>query len=166
MFWMVGAYNRLVGLRHEIGAAWAQADEQLRRRAQALPTLVEMVRDALPDEGPIYEAVVAAGRQVQVAADALRPRPLVAREAQNLATAEGVLGAAFARLRTLFDAHPSLAESGEIDETMRELHDVDLRLGFARQHFNRTVDTYNAAVGQFPTHLLASMFGFHPAGRI
>ena len=166
MFWMVGAYNRLVGMRHEIGAAWAQADEQLRRRAHALPTLVELVRDALPDEGQVYDAVVAAGRQVQVAADALRARPMQAPEAQNLATAEGVLGAAFARLRALFDAHPALAASSEIDETMRELHDVDLRLGFARQHFNRAVDGYNAAVAQFPTQLLAGMFGFQPAGRI
>lgn len=166
MFWMVGAYNRLVGLRHEIAAAWAQADDQLKRRAQALPAMVELVRDALPDAGPVYDAVVAAGHQVQVAADALRPRPAQAREAQNLATAEGTLGAAFARLRALFDAHPALAASEEIGETMCELHDVDLRLGFARQHFNRAVDAYNAAVTQFPTQLLAPMFGFHPAGRI
>ena len=36
----------------------------------------------------------------------------------------------------------------------------DARLDFARREFNAAVDRYNTAVEQFPTLLLARLFGF------
>ena len=50
LFWVVGAYNRLTRLRSAIGAAWGQIDEQLARRAAALDSLLELVREPLADE--------------------------------------------------------------------------------------------------------------------
>lgn len=44
VFWAVGAYNRLVRLRNEIGNAFAQIDVQLKRRHDLIPNLVEVAR--------------------------------------------------------------------------------------------------------------------------
>ncbi|HEY6133161.1 MAG TPA: LemA family protein, partial [Rubrivivax sp.] len=60
VFWMVGAYNRLVRLRNGIGAAWAQVDKQLNRRAQALPVLLAALREPMSAEGPALDAVAVA----------------------------------------------------------------------------------------------------------
>jgi LemA protein len=44
-----------------------------------------------------------------------------------------------------------------------ELAGVDTALAFARREFNAAVAAYNEAVDQFPTVLLARVFGFRAA---
>ena len=46
------------------------------------------------------------------------------------------------------------------------LRDAAQRLGFARQLFNDAVRHHNEAVQQFPTRLLAGLFGFGLAGPL
>ena len=59
VFWTLGAYNRLVELRNQIIAAWAQVDEPLQRRAAAVTPLVSGLRMHLPDEQGALDAVQA-----------------------------------------------------------------------------------------------------------
>ena len=75
VFWMVGAYNRLVALRNAIGAAWAQVDEQLQRRRLVLESMAQALRPGLAEEPAALEALLGALLQVQAAADAVRARP-------------------------------------------------------------------------------------------
>jgi LemA protein len=46
------------------------------------------------------------------------------------------------------------------------LRDATQRLAFARQLFNNAVGVYNEAADQFPTRVLARLFGFGAAGRL
>jgi LemA protein len=166
VFWMVGAYNRLVRLRNGIGTAWAQIDGQLQRRAQALPALLGALHDPMAAERPTLESVDAAQQQVQAAADALRAAPVRADVAAGLAGALAQLDSTLARLLALLDQQPDWREEPAVASGLRELHDVDLRLAFARQLFNEAVQTYNAAARQFPTRLLTRLYGFGTAGRL
>lgn len=166
VFWMVGAYNRLVGLRNTVVTAWTQCDEQLRRRSTVLESLVAALREYLPAEHATFDAALAAEQQLQIAADAVRMKPVRAATALNLVTAEGVLASALARLTPPIEQHEPLREDAEIGTALIELHDADLHLGLARRAFNSAVDSYNAAVRQFPARLLAQMFAFDEAGRL
>jgi LemA protein len=162
IFWMLGAYNRLVGLRNAIIAAWAQVDEPLQRRSQALLALAEGLREPLADEAGALEALRAAQAQLQTAADALRRRPAMAARAQTLSAAEATLAAALARVLALQEQRPSLAAI----EPLAVLQESAQRIGFARQLFNDAVHAYNEAVRQFPTRLLSRLFGFGNAGPL
>ena len=73
---MVGAYNRLVRLRGAIGAAFAQLDAQLDRRARELPALLTALRGPLPAERATFDAVDTAQAAVQAAAQSLRAAPV------------------------------------------------------------------------------------------
>jgi hypothetical protein len=42
--WALMSYNRLVRLRNQVDASWAQIDVQLKRRHDLIPNLVETVR--------------------------------------------------------------------------------------------------------------------------
>jgi LemA protein len=165
-FWMVGAYNRLVRLRNALAAAWGQFDAQLQRRAAALPGLLEALRSAMVAEGSTMDGVAAAQRQVQSAADAMRGVPVRPDSAAALVVALGQLDSTLTRLLSLLDQHPDLRALDAVAAPLRELHDVDLRLAFARQLFNVASEDYNAAVDQFPTRLLVGFFRFGPAGRL
>lgn len=166
VLWALGAYNRLVRLRNAIHAAWSQIDEQLRRRRDALPRLAEALRGPLAAEHRTLDAVLDAQRQAQAAAEATGARPLDAPAVEAFARHDAVLASAVERLLALLAQHPALRERDDIGASLRELHDSDLRLAFARQWFNDAVDAYNVALAQFPTRLLRPLFGFAAARRL
>jgi LemA protein len=160
LFWILGAHNRLVALRNTIIGAWAQVEEPLRRRAATLAPLVAGLRQALPDESATLDAALAAAAQAQAAADALRQRPASAERAAALVGTESALGAALMRLLALSEAQPALAPHAA------DLRDAQQRIDFARRLFNDAVSAYNEAARQFPTRIVARLFGFGPAGTL
>lgn len=165
-FWMVGAYNRLMRHRNGMGRAWAQFDEQLQRRAEALPTLLAALEGPLSAERSALDTASNAQEQVQRAADAMRAAPFASDKAAALVAAMAQLDSALARLLALQDQQPSLEGFEPVAATRRELHDSELRLAFARQRFNDGAQSYDAAIAQFPTRLLIGFFRFGPAGRL
>jgi LemA protein len=166
VFWMLGAYNRLVALRNDIIAAWAQVDEPLQRRAAALGPLLAALRSRLPDEHGALDAVLTAQAQLQSAADALRARPASAPRAATVVAAEAGLQAALARLLALLEQRSDLVGADDLAPHVAELRDTSQRLAFARQLFNDAVGNYNDAAHQFPTRLLSRLFGFGAAGTL
>lgn len=166
LFWGVGAYNRLVGLRNAVGVAWAQLDEALQQRAAAVPPLVTALREGLVGEGAALDALLTAQAQVAAAADALRPRPVLAEPAQALVKAESLMAAAAARVLALLELHPELRELPEVAPSLQALREAEPRLVFRRQRFNAEAHAYNDAVRQWPTRLLARLYGFGTAGRL
>lgn len=166
VFWMVGAYNRLVALRNKVGTAWQQVDEVLQRRGEAVAPLVAALRDGLVGEGAALDALLSAQAQVAAAADALRPRPVIAEAAQALSRAEALMAAASARVLALLDLQAELRAAEAVAPRVQVLREAEPQLAFARQLFNDAVQTYNDAARQWPTRLLTRLFGFGTAGRL
>ena len=167
VFWMVGAYNRLVALRNTIGAAWAQVEEPLQRRRALLEPLITALRPVLEDDEPTaLDALQGALLQLQAAVDAVRLRPVSAPQVQALVTAEQVLAGALARVLALLEHHPAQRDAPAVAQPLQGLQEIEPRLGFARQLFNDAAEAYNAAARQFPTRLLTGLYGFGPAARL
>jgi LemA protein len=165
-FWMLGAYNRLVRLRNDIGAAFAQVDSQLQRRAAVLPGLLADLREPLASEAGALDACDSAQAGVCDAADAMRARPARPGGAEALAAALARLDSALVRLVALSETNAPLREVDGVAAALAVLRDVDARLGFARQLHNEAVRAYNDALAEFPTRLLVPMYRFVPAGRL
>jgi LemA protein len=166
VFWMVGAYNRLVALRSAIGSAWLLVDEVLKKRGDAVRVLVAALREPLAGEQGALDALLAAERQLRSAADALGARPLVPRLASALTGVEPALASATSRVLALLEQHPELHSRPDIDAPVALLRDSAARLAFTRQLFNEAALAYDRAVQQFPTNLLARIYRFAPAGRL
>ena len=166
VFWMLGAYNRVMALRNAIGAAWQQIDDTLQKRGAAVAPLAAALREPLEREQSALDALRAAQIQVQAAADAVRQRPVQADRISTLVIAEAAMRAATSRVLALLDQHPALLEDEAIAGPVRALREAEPRLGFARQLFNDAAQTYDEAVQQFPTRLLARLYGFGEAGRL
>lgn len=166
VFWMVGAYNRLVALRNRIGGAWKQVDEVLQRRGDAVAPLVAALRDGLVGEGAALDALLSAQAQVAAAADGLRPRPMVADASEAVVRAEALMAAASARVLALLDLQGELARDEAVAPHVQVLREAEPRLAFARQLFNEAVQAYNDAARQWPTRWLTRLYGFGTAGRL
>lgn len=149
VFWMLGAYNRLVALRAAIGAAWVQLDEVLQGRVATGTALAERQHGASLHAGML---------KVQQAAETLRQRPAAAERAAALAAAESALG------QTLAACVDALGVAAP--DELAAYQALQQPLDFARQLFNQAVARYNAALAEFPTRLIARIFGFAPAGML
>lgn len=168
VFWMVGAYNRLVALRTGIGQAWAQVEQQLRERRAALERMVPALQESFPAADlDAVDALQGALVQVQASADALRARPVSVEGPATLNAAEQALAAAQARVFALLEYHPELRDaSPAVTGARAQLAALEPQLAFARQLYNSAAARYDEAAQQFPTNLLSAIYGFKPAGRL
>ena len=166
VFWMVGAYNRLVALRNAISAAWARIDAALRHRGQATAPLVQALREPLAAEQGALDVLLAAHGQAHTAAAAMGAHPLAAAAAAAWLAAETALAAAASRVLALLEQHTELRADAAVLALVATWREGELRLGFARQMFDAAAQTYNEAAAQWPTRWLARLFGFSAAARI
>jgi LemA protein len=163
VFWAVGAYNRLVGLRNRFRNAFAQIDVQLKRRYDLIPNLVETAKAYMKHERETLEAVIRARNSAMTANVAAATDPGNAAAITGLAAAEGALSGALGKLFALAEAYPDLKANQNMMQLTEELTGTENKIAFARQAFNDAVMTFNTAVQQFPSNLLASIFSFAPA---
>ena len=157
VFWIVGAYNRLVRLRSDLVARFGAVDERFRQRQALLESQLGLLSTVLASAAPRLEALRAACRQADAAREHARARPAAASAVTSLRVAEDILGDARSRL-------PVQSMAGtDLPELNARLSTSDTALAFARSEFNAAVAAYNQAVGEFPTLLVARLFGFPAA---
>jgi LemA protein len=157
VFWIVGAYNRLVRLRSDLVARFGAVDERYRQRHALLERQLELLSTALTAAAPRLEALRAAWRQADTAREHASARPGAASAVTSLRVAEDILADARARLPV-----QALPGAG-LPELHSELATSDTALAFARADFNAAVAAYNDSVRQFPTVLVARLFSFPAA---
>ena len=168
--WALGAYNRLVGLRGALVAAWMQIDETARRREEVLSALLQRLRVPLAHQHAALDACVGVLAQVRASAAAVGRKPFNAGTLSVYAAYELDLHEAWLHLRELIDRHlpspdePTLA--AQFSPPLNELERLDDRLQSARHEFERHAAVHDAALRQFPTRLLRPWFGFSPVGPL
>lgn len=171
LFWAVGAYNRLVRLRAGIKQGFASVEAHIRQRDVLLAQWLGACGDMLSagaDRSEVHTVSAARGACVQVVAavDHARAVPTGAQAIASLRVAEEVLNGARGRLSTALAVHTRANLVGDAVMRTDELAAVDGALGFARSQFNDSVQVYNDAAIQFPTWVVAGLFGFRAAGLL
>jgi LemA protein len=166
LFWIVGAYNRLVRLRGAIGSAWAQIDELLARRSALLESLIAALQEPLADEAMTLNSLSQADQRQRAAAQAVRSRPAHAPALMAWVLAEAELASPLARLQALIEQRQALQASEPVQPLQRQLAELTPRLVYARHLFSDAADTYNAAANEFPTRLVARLFSMRATPRL
>ncbi|MDT3683928.1 MAG: LemA family protein [Pseudorhodoplanes sp.] len=144
-------FNRLVRTRQMANEAWSGIDVQLKRRADLVPNLVEVVKGYAAHERGVLEEVT----RLRGAAGAL-PKDDVAHRAQ----AETALTAAIGRLIALAESYPDLKASANFLELQQQLSTLEDELQMARRYYNGAVRNQNVLVQSVPSNLIAGLFGF------
>jgi LemA protein len=166
VFWMLGAYNRLVRLRKAIGVAWAQVETPLRQRGEVVAGLIDELREPLAVELATLDAASEALRTAETAARALRSAPVSADAAADLSAAWARLDTGLARIVALCELSPALPGRAGVSQALKRLDASQADLVFGRQLFNAAVQSYNTAIDEFPTRLLVGLYRFGAAGRL
>lgn len=162
VFWMVGAYNRLVSLRNRFKNAFAQIDVQLKRRYDLIPNLVETAKGYMKYERETLEAVIAARNHAVAASAKAVGDPSDAAAVAQLSAAENSLSATLGRMFALSESYPELKANENMLQLTEELTSTENKIAFSRQAYNDGVMQYNTSIEQFPSSMVANMFGFRP----
>ena len=147
----IGLYNSLVGLRVRADNAWSDIDVQLKRRHELIPNLVETVRGYAGHERQTLEAVVEA-----------RNRAMSAQRPADRAAAENQLTGALRQLFALAESYPQLRAVESFTQLQATLSQIEDAIQNARRYYNAVVRDLNTKVVQFPSNLVAGMFGIGP----
>jgi LemA protein len=146
-----GNYNRFVSLDEAAKASWAQVENQLQRRYDLIPNLVETVKGYAKFEQDTLIQVTNARAKVGGMANATDADKI---KAQN------ELSSALSRLLVVVEKYPDLKANQSFLRLQDELAGTENRISVERKKYNEAVQIYNVAIRSFPANMLAGMFGF------
>ena len=143
------SYNTFVKQEEAVKTQWAQVENQLQRRNDLIPNLVETVKGFAAHEESIYKDIAEA-----------RSRLLAAKSPEESIAASNQQTSALGRLLAVVENYPNLRSNEQFNRLMDELAGTENRLSVERMRYNERVQEYNTARRQFPANVTAKMFGF------
>jgi LemA protein len=152
-------YNGLVSTQEDARQAWAQVENQYKRRYDLVPNLVKTVEGAANFEKETITQVTEARASVGRVA---LPADLPTDQAQLDAyiKAQQGLGSALGRLFAVAENYPELKATEAFRDLQSQLEGTENRIAVAREDYTLKVATYNKRVRSFPSSLVASFTGF------
>ncbi|MGE8000209.1 LemA family protein [Lysinibacillus sp. NPDC093190] len=142
-------YNSLVTAEESVDSKWAQVENQLQRRYDLIPNLVESVKGYANHEKEVITSITEARAQMGSA-----------HSPKEQAVANDALNGALSRLLVVVENYPNLKADANFRQLMDELAGTENRLAVAREDYNNEVQAFNKTVKSFPGNLIAGMFGF------
>jgi LemA protein len=143
------SYNQFVAQEEAIRTQWAQVENQLQRRNDLIPNLVETTKGVAQQERDVF-GQIADSRAKLAGAQTPEQRMQAANEQS----------AALARLLVVVENYPQLRSNETFNRLMDELAGTENRLSVERMRYNERVQEYNVLRRQFPSNITASIFGF------
>ncbi|MGB7911360.1 MAG: LemA family protein [Desulfobaccales bacterium] len=150
--WLISGYNRVVTMDENVKTAWAQVDNQLKRRFDLIPNLVETVKGYATHEKEIFEHL----------ADA-RTKYFQAPDVKGKIAASGDFEQALSRLLVLQENYPQLKANETFLKMMDTLEGTENRLAVERKRYNDAVRTLNTYIRTVYGRFFASLAGVQKA---
>ncbi len=136
--------------REAVTESWGEVNNQLQRRADLIPNLVETVKGYAKQETTVF------GDIANARAGLLNAHG----DPHATIQANGQLDGALGRLLVLTENYPDLKSNGNFQRLSDELAGTENRISVARMRYNQNIQDYNTFIGQFPNSIWAGMGGF------
>ena len=150
--WGMRQYNQVVAMDEQVKSQWAQVENQLKRRYDLIPNLVETVKGYAKHEKELFENIANARTKYFQATT-------VKDKIQSSQQLEGVLS----RLLLLQESFPQLKANESFLKLQDSLEGTENRIAVERMRYNddvKTLNTYRRTVfGRF----FASLAGVNEA---
>lgn len=145
----ISTYNSLARKEVMVDNTWAEIDNQLKRRSELIPNLVETVKGYAAHEKGLFENI--ANARAKLAGAATIPDKIGA--ANELS---GFLG----RLLAIAENYPQLKANENFLHLQDELSGTENRIAVARTRYNGAVRDFNTTIRVFPSNIMAGILGY------
>jgi len=145
-------YNQVITYDEAVKSQWAQVENQLQRRFELIPNLVETVKGVTKQEQKIFLGIAEA-RKAYFQADSINEK----------AKAAGGLEGALSRLLLLREAYPQLKSDQSFLKLQDQLEGTENRLSVERKRYNDAVRALNTYIRKLLGRFYASLAGIEQA---
>jgi LemA protein len=143
------SYNKFTTQEEAIKAQWGQVQNQIQRRNDLIPNLVETVKGYATHEESIFKEIAES-----------RSRLLAAKTPEETIQASNQQSSALGRLLAVQENYPNLKANEQFNRLTDELAGTENRLAVERQRYNERIQEFNTQRRRFPSNVTAKMFGF------
>ena len=143
------SYNKFTTQEEAIKGAWGEVNNQLQRRNDLIPNLVETVKGFAAQEKEILTRIAAS-----------REKLAGAKTPEETINAANEQSSALARLLVVVENYPNLKSDQQFRQLMDSLEGTENRIAVARGRYNEKIQEYNTTRRKFPSNVTAKMFGF------
>ena len=147
--YVLKTYNRLVNLRIDVDRQVSHVQVHLKKKFDLIPALAEVVKGYASHEKGTFEEVTRLRSQWGKTTNA----------DEKIKTAnmlEGVLS----KLLVVQERYPQLKADKSFQNIQKSIGWVERELVRERKLYNRRVSWYNVKLQEFPSNIVARMFGF------
>ena len=143
------SYNKFTSQEEAVKSSWSEVQNQLQRRNDLIPNLVETVKGfSIHEEGILKDIAES------------RSRLLAAKSPEETIQAANQQTSALGRLLAVVENYPNLKANEQYNRLMDELAGTENRIAVARKRYNDNIQAYNTSRHQFPGVITNKMFGF------
>ncbi len=153
--YIISIYNDLVAKRNQVKNAWSKIDVQLKRRTDLIPNLVEVVKGYAKHESETFDKVSQA-----------RASLMNAKSMSEIHKSNSQLSRSLVSLYAIAERYPELKANSNFLDLQRQLSETEDKIAIYREKYNNFVLIYNNHCEQFPSNLVAGIFGFKIANFI
>jgi len=150
--WVISGYNRVIVMDENVKGKWAQVENQLKRRYDLIPNLVETVKGYAKHEKELFENIAEARTKYFQAKD-------VKGKIEGANRLEGVLS----RLLLLRETYPELKANQSFLKLQDSLEGTENRIAVERKRYNEAVQFLNTYIRTFFGRFFAVMAGISKA---
>ncbi len=147
----VGAYNKLQTIDESVNSSWSQVENQLQRRGDLIPNLVNTVKGYAKHEKDIFVSVAEARSKLSGA--------VKSGDMKKISQSNTEMGGALSRLLAISENYPQLKADKVFINLQDELAGTENRIAVARMDYNNSVQIINSSIRVFPTNIIAGMIG-------
>lgn len=142
-------YNTLVELDQRVNSAWAQVENQLQRRSDLIPNLVNIVKGYASHEKEIFQNIANA-----------RAAMMNAKSIPEKIDASNQMEASLRQLFAIVENYPQLKADATFARLMDEVAGTENRIAVERMRYNQAVEAYNSYARKIPVIYTVKIFGF------
>lgn len=154
--WGCNGFNSLVKADQNVKKVWSNVETNYQRRTDLYSSVIKTVEASANFEKSTLQSVVEArAKATQVKVDINDPATL-----QAYLDAQNNLQSSFGRLIATFEQYPDLKTTKAFQDFQTQIEGTENRINVARQDYNKSVESYNLNVKQFPRNILAGIFRF------
>lgn len=146
--WFIRGLNTVVMLDENVNQAWAQVENQLQRRADLIPNLVNTVKGYASHE-----------KQLLTKITELRSQWGKATSREEKIKNANQLGAALSKLLLVVERYPDLKANQNFLTLQAQLEGTENRIAVERRRYNQAVQTLNSYIRTVFGSFFASMRG-------
>lgn len=149
---IIAGYNRVIAMDEDVKGKWAQVENQLKRRYDLIPNLVETVKGYATHEKELFENIAQA-----------RTLYFQAKDVKDKVKASNQLEGVLSRLLLLQERYPVLKANESFLKLQDSLEGTENRIAVERKRYNESVQTLNTHIRTFFGRFYAMIAGVSSA---